>query len=127
MHNSVENARDNGYVSTQMGRKRFLPDINSKNPVVRGYAERNAINAPIQGTAADIIKVAMVSIANEFKERKLKSKMIMQVHDELNFDVVPDELPQVEEIVTRCMEGAYTGEVKLTASGGIAENWLDAH
>ena len=127
MHDSVENARDNGYVSTKMGRKRRLPDINSKNPVVRGYAERNAINAPIQGSAADIIKVAMVDIYREFNERKLKSNMIMQVHDELNFDVVPEELPIVQEIVTRCMEGAYKGDVVLTASSGVATNWLDAH
>ena len=127
MHDSVENARDNGYVSTKMGRKRRLPDINSKNPVVRGYAERNAINAPIQGSAADIIKVAMVAIDREFKEKNLKSKMIMQVHDELNFDVIPDELPIVQEIVTRCMENAYQGEVVLTASSGVATNWLDAH
>ena len=127
MHDSVENARDNGYVATRMGRKRRLPDINSKNPVVRGYAERNAINAPIQGSAADIIKVAMVAIDKEFRSKELKSKMIMQVHDELNFDVVPEELPVVQEIVTRCMEGAYNGEVTLTASSGVASNWLDAH
>ena len=127
MHDSVEHARDNGYVSTKMGRKRRLPDINSKNPVVRGYAERNAINAPIQGSAADIIKVAMVDIAREFREKGIKSKMIMQVHDELNFDVIPEELPQVQEIVTRCMENAYKGDVRLTASSGVASNWLDAH
>ena len=127
MHDSVESARENGYVSTKMGRKRRLPDINSKNPVVRGYGERNAINAPIQGSAADIIKVAMVDIYREFREKNLKSKMIMQVHDELNFDVVPSELPVVQEIVTRCMEGAYKGEVRLTASSGVASNWLDAH
>ena len=127
MHDSVENARDNGYVSTKMGRKRRLPDINSKNPVVRGYGERNAINAPIQGSAADIIKVAMVDIHREFREKGIKSKMIMQVHDELNFDVYPEELPVVQEIVTRCMEGAYKGDVTLTASSGVASNWLDAH
>ena len=127
MHDSVENARDNGYVSTKMGRKRRLPDINSKNPVVRGYAERNAINAPIQGSAADIIKVAMVEIAKRLKEENLSSKMIMQVHDELNFDVIPEELPKVQEIVTRSMENAYSGEVTLTASSGVASNWLDAH
>ena len=127
MHDSVENARDNGYVSTRMGRKRRLPDINSKNPVVRGYAERNAINAPIQGSAADIIKVAMVAIDREFKEKGIRSKMIMQVHDELNFDVLPEELPVVQEIVARCMEGAYKGDVVLTASSGVASNWLDAH
>ncbi|MCH5242463.1 MAG: DNA polymerase I [Muribaculaceae bacterium] len=127
MHDSVENARENGYVSTKMGRKRRLPDINSKNPVVRGYGERNAINAPIQGSAADIIKVAMVDIHREFREKGIKSKMIMQVHDELNFDVYPEELPVVQEIVTRCMEGAYKGDVTLTASSGVASNWLDAH
>ena len=127
MHDSVENARENGFVSTKMGRKRRLPDINSKNPVVRGYGERNAINAPIQGSAADIIKVAMVDIDREFREKKLKSKMIMQVHDELNFDVVPEELPVVQEIVTRYMEGAFKGDVVLTASSGVASNWLDAH
>ncbi|MCH5228677.1 MAG: DNA polymerase I [Muribaculaceae bacterium] len=127
MHDSVESARDNGYVSTKMGRKRRLPDINSKNPVVRGYGERNAINAPIQGSAADIIKVAMVDIDREFRERNLRSRMIMQVHDELNFDVLPEELPVVQEIVTRCMENAYKGDVTLTASSGVASNWLDAH
>lgn len=127
MHDSVENARDNGYVTTKVGRKRYLPDINSKNPVVRGYAERNAINAPIQGTAADIIKVAMVEVQKEFDREGLRSRMIMQVHDELNFDVVPEELPKVQEIVARCMEGAYNGKVRLTSSSGVAENWLDAH
>lgn len=127
MSDSVEGARENGYVSTRMGRKRRLPDINSKNPVVRGYAERNAINAPIQGSAADIIKVAMVDIFRKMQERKLRSKMIMQVHDELNFDVVPEELPELQKIVTEGMEGAYSGRVRLTASSGVASNWLDAH
>lgn len=127
MSKAVEEAREQGYVATQMGRKRRLPDINSKNPVVRGYAERNAINAPIQGAAADIIKVAMVDIDRELRQRGLKSKMIMQVHDELNFDVVPEELPEVQKIVTEGMEKAYNGRVTLTASCGVAENWLDAH
>lgn len=127
MSDSVESARENGYVSTRMGRKRRLPDINSKNPVVRGYAERNAINAPVQGSAADIIKVAMVRIAGEMSRRAMKSRMIMQVHDELNFDVVPEELPELQRIVTEGMEGAYSGRVKLTASSGVALNWLDAH
>ena len=127
MSESVETAREHGFVSTKMGRKRRLPDINSKNPVVRGYAERNAINAPIQGSAADIIKVAMVDIAREMRDKGLKSKMIMQVHDELNFDVLPEELPVMQKLVARCMEGAYSGEVKLTASSGVADNWLDAH
>ncbi len=127
MSKAVEEAREQGYVATRMGRKRRLPDINSKNPVVRGYAERNAINAPIQGAAADIIKVAMVDIDRKLREKGLKSKMIMQVHDELNFDVVPGELPEVQNIVTESMERAYDGRVTLTASCGVAENWLDAH
>ncbi|MDE7159932.1 MAG: DNA polymerase I [Muribaculaceae bacterium] len=127
MSSAVETAREQGYVSTAIGRKRRLPDINSKNPVVRGYAERNAINAPIQGAAADIIKRAMVDISHEMQARGLKSRMIMQVHDELNFDVVPEELPVMQEMVTRLMEQAYSGRVTLTASCGVAENWLDAH
>ncbi|MDE6811593.1 MAG: DNA polymerase I [Muribaculaceae bacterium] len=127
MADSVEFAREHEYVETRMGRKRRLPDINSKNPVVRGYAERNAVNAPIQGSAADIIKRAMIDIYGEMKERGMKSKMIMQVHDELNFDVVPEELGILQEIVERRMEGAYTGGVRLTASSGVADNWLDAH
>ena len=124
---SVEQAREKGYVETRMGRKRMLPDINSRNPVVRGYAERNAINAPIQGSAADIIKVAMVNISREMEKLRLKSKMIMQVHDELNFDVVPEELPAMQELVERLMPAAYKGNVNLTASCGVATNWLDAH
>lgn len=127
MSDSVEHAREKGYVETRMGRKRYLPDINSKNPVVRGYAERNAINAPIQGSAADIIKRAMVDIAREMREKNMRSRMIMQVHDELNFDVVPDELPAMQEMVSRLMENAYSGRVVLTASCGVAENWLNAH
>lgn len=127
MSDSVELAREHGYVVTKMGRKRRLPDINSKNPVVRGYAERNAVNAPIQGSAADIIKVAMVDIYGKMLEKGMKSKMIMQVHDELNFDVVPEELPELQKIVTEGMEGAYKGKVTLTASFGVAENWLNAH
>ncbi len=127
MENSIEYAREHGYVMTTMGRKRRLPDINSKNPVVRGYAERNAINAPVQGSAADIIKRAMIDIYGEMTRLGMKSKMIMQVHDELNFDVVPEELPMLQELVGRCMEGAYHGEVTLTASSGVGTNWLDAH
>ncbi len=127
MSDSVENAREHGFVATKAGRKRYLPDINSKNPVVRGYAERNAINAPIQGSAADIIKKAMVDIYREMTERGLKSKMIMQVHDELNFDVVPEELPVMQELVERLMQNAYHGEVTLTASCGVADNWMEAH
>ena len=127
MQDSINEGRENGWVKTRMGRKRYLPDILSKNPVVRGYAERNAINAPIQGSAADIIKKAMVDIAAEMQQRGLKSKMIMQVHDELNFDVIPGELAEMQELVARNMENAFSGAVPLTASSGVAENWLDAH
>lgn len=127
MVRSVEKARENGFVVTRMGRRRYLPDINSKNPVVRGYAERNAVNAPVQGSAADIIKVAMIRIWDAMLREGMRSKMIMQVHDELNFDVVPEELPRLQELVLREMEGAYSGSVPLTASSGAASNWLDAH
>jgi len=127
MTETVEHARENGFVATIMGRKRMQPDINSRNPVVRGYAERNAINAPIQGSAADIIKVAMVNIHREMTERNLKSKMIMQVHDELNFNVIKDELPIVQELVVRNMENAYHGNVRLIASCGVGPDWLSAH
>lgn len=127
MSDSVEEAREKGYVKTRMGRKRMLPDINSRNPVVRGYAERNAVNAPIQGTAADIIKVAMIRIYAEMKERGLRSRMIMQVHDELNFNVPEDEVGVMQELVTRQMADAWHGNVTLTASSGVATNWLDAH
>lgn len=124
---AVEEARENGLVITRMGRRRMLPDINSRNPVVRGYAERNAVNAPIQGTAADIIKKAMIDIDAELRERDLKTKMIMQVHDELNFDVPEEEVPEVQELVARLMENAFLGKVPLTASVGVGSNWLDAH
>lgn len=127
MDDSIEKARSQGYVSTIMGRKRMLPDINSRNNVVRGYAERNAINAPLQGSAADIIKLAMVRIFRRFESEGLKSRMIMQVHDELVFNVVPDELAQVQSIVTEEMQGAYTGMVPLTVSAGVGTNWLEAH
>ena len=127
INDAIEKARSEGYVTTIMGRKRMLPDINSRNAVVRGYAERNAVNAPIQGSAADIIKLAMVNIADEFAKTGLKSKMIMQVHDELIFNVVPDELAQVQEIVTRLMSGAYKGRVPLVVSAGTGKNWLEAH
>lgn len=127
MSDAIEKARENGYVTTIKGRKRMLPDINSRNAVVRGYAERNAINAPIQGSAADIIKIAMVNIFDEITKRGLKSKMIMQVHDELNFDVLPQELDIIKELVCRNMQNAYNGRVSLTASCGTGPNWLTAH
>lgn len=125
--NIVAEAKRQGYVTTKFGRRRMLPDINSRNAVVRSFSERNAVNAPIQGTAADIIKIAMVRIYRRFVDEGLKSKMIMQVHDELNFDVVPAELDRVREIVTYEMEHAYSGSVPLTASTGAADNWLSAH
>ena len=124
---AVETAREKGYVETVKGRKRRLPDINSRNAVVRGYAERNAVNAPLQGSAADIIKIAMVSIYDEIGRRGLKSRMTMQVHDELIFNVVPEELGEMQELVTRCMEGAYSNRVALKVSMGVGSNWLEAH
>ena len=124
---SIAQAKEKGYVTTVYGRRRMLPDINSRNAVVRGFSERNAINAPIQGTAADVIKLAMVRIYRRFRDEGIRSKMILQVHDELNFDVIPSELDQVQRIVIEEMEGVYQGEVKLTASHGAASNWLDAH
>ncbi len=127
MERSIELARKQGYVTTIMGRKRMLPDINSRNAVVRGYAERNAINAPIQGSAADIIKIAMVHIYREMNRLNMRSTMIMQVHDELIFNVVPEELPALQELVTRCMENAYHGAVPLEVASGTGRNWLEAH
>ena len=124
---SIAQAREQGYVTTVYGRRRMLPDINSRNAVVRGFSERNAINAPIQGTAADVIKLAMVRIYQRFKREGIQSQMILQVHDELNFDVIPGELEAVQRIVIEEMEGVYKGNVRLTASHGAASNWLDAH
>ncbi|MEG0253676.1 MAG: DNA polymerase, partial [Muribaculaceae bacterium] len=127
MNKSIERAKEQGYVTTLFGRRRMLPEINSHNSVVRSFSERNAINAPIQGTAADIIKLAMVRIAKRFDKEGINSKMIMQVHDELNFDVIPKELERVTEIVTTEMQGAYKGNVSLTASYNSGHNWLEAH
>lgn len=127
MDNAILQAREKGYVETLFGRKRFLPDINSRNATIRGYAERNAINAPIQGSAADIIKVAMIRILARFEEEQLQSKMILQVHDELNFNVFPDELEKVRQIVTREMENAHSLKVPLVSDLGVGENWLVAH
>lgn len=127
MDNTIARAREDGFVSTICGRKRMLPDINSHNAVVRGYAERNAINAPIQGSAADIIKRAMIDIARDFASEGLRSRMIVQVHDELVFNVVPDELERVRQIVERDMKAAYTGRVPMEVASGIGNNWLEAH
>ena len=127
MEKSKEIARKQGYVTTLFGRRRYLPDINSANSVVRGFAERNAINAPIQGTAADIIKVAMIHIFQRFKAEGIKSKMILQVHDELNFSVYPDEKEKVERIVIEEMQNAFQMAVPLVADSGFGDNWLEAH
>lgn len=127
MQTSVKRARELGYIVTEFGRRRYLPDITSRNAVVRGYAERNAVNAPIQGTAADIIKIAMVHIAQRFEAEGIQSKMILQVHDELNFSVLPEELDHVKNIVIQEMEGAYTMSVPLLADCGEGKNWLEAH
>lgn len=127
MQTSVERARELGYIVTEFGRRRYLPDITSRNAVVRGYAERNAVNAPIQGTAADIIKIAMVRIAQRFETEGIQSKMILQVHDELNFSVLPEEFERVKNIVIQEMEGAYTMSVPLLADCGEGKNWLEAH
>ncbi len=127
MDESIARAREKGFVETVSGRKRYLADINSKNAVVRGYAERNAINAPIQGSAADIIKIAMVNIFNRLEQEKLQSKMILQVHDELNFNVPVNELADIREIVTNEMENAYKLRVPLKTDVGVGENWLVAH
>ena len=127
MEKSKQVAREKGFVTTLFGRRRYLPDINSHNATVRGFAERNAINAPIQGTAADIIKVAMIRISNRFKREGIRSKMILQVHDELNFSVYPEEKEQVERIVLEEMQGAIQLKVPLIADCGFGENWLEAH
>ena len=127
MDKSIDLARRQGYIETIFGRKRYLPDINSRNSVVRGYAERNAINAPIQGSAADIIKVAMVRIYQRFQSESIKSKMILQVHDELNFSVLPEEKEKVQKIVIEEMENAYHMQVPLRADCGWGSNWLEAH
>ena len=127
MNSQIEFARNNEFVQTLLGRKRHLADINSRNAMVRSFAERNAVNAPIQGTAADIIKIAMILINNKFKENKLNSKMILQVHDELVFDVEKAELEKVKSIVVEEMENAYKLKVPLTVDTGIGDNWLEAH
>ncbi|MBQ4277579.1 MAG: DNA polymerase I [Bacteroidaceae bacterium] len=127
MEKSVETARERGYTETLFGRRCHLPDINSSNAVVRGYAERNAINAPIQGTAADIIKIAMVRIQRRIEAEGLKSKMILQVHDELNFSVPPEEREQLQRLVIDEMQGAFKMSVPLIADSGWGANWLEAH
>lgn len=127
MEKSIKVAQEKGYIETIFNRKRYLPDINSHNANVRGYAERNAINAPIQGSAADIIKVAMINIYKRFMQERLKSTMILQVHDELNFNVINEEKEIVEKIVLEEMQKAYPMRVPLVADSGWGKNWLEAH
>ncbi|MCC5916272.1 MAG: DNA polymerase I [Cryomorphaceae bacterium] len=127
MDKQVELAREKGYVTTLLGRKRALPDINSRNPVVRGHAERNAVNTPIQGSAADIIKLAMARIHKSMDEKGLKSRFILQVHDELVFEAYKDELETLKTLVKDCMENAYSTSVKLEVDLGEGGSWLEAH
>ena len=127
MDQSIAFARENGYARTLFGRQCTLPDINSRNAVVRGYAERNAINTPIQGTAADIMKLAMSAVLRRMKAEGLRSKLIMQVHDELNFSVLPEEREQLERLVVECMEGACQLAIPLIVECGWGNNWLEAH
>jgi DNA polymerase-1 len=127
MDSCIRLAREKGYVETLMGRRRYLPDIHSNNGTVRGMAERNAINSPIQGTAADIIKAAMIRVHNELKKRNLRSKMILQVHDELIFDVYKPELEELKKLVIYEMENAVTLDVPILVEAGAGDNWLEAH
>ena len=127
MNQMIQSAKEIGYVTTLYGRKRYLPDINSKNPTVRGLAERNAVNAPIQGSAADIIKVAMIRVFEKISQNRLSSKMVLQVHDELVFDVYPGEEERLATIVKREMEGVIELSVPLTVDCRYGENWLEAH
>lgn len=127
MEEAKEQAREKGYAETMFGRRRYLPDITSRNGTVRGFAERNAINAPIQGSEADIIKIAMIRIWRRFKDENIRSKMILQVHDELNFSVYPDEVEQVGKIVIEEMQKACELNVPLVADAGWGDNWLEAH
>src|SRR5690606_5545555 len=123
----IQFARDNGYVQTVSGRRRYLKDINGSNQVVRGAAERNAVNAPIQGSAADIIKIAMINIYNKLETENYQSKMLLQVHDELVFDAYKPEVEKLQELVKFEMENAFKLDVPLVVDIGIGENWLEAH
>jgi DNA polymerase-1 len=127
MEKSISDAKQCGFVTTLFGRRRLLPDINSGNAVVRGLAERNAVNAPIQGSAADIMKIAMVRVAQRFEQENLKSKIILQVHDELVVDALKNEQAQVIEILKNEMENAARLAVPLTVEVGMGASWLDAH
>ena len=129
MDEQIKFAQKHGYVQTLLGRKRWLKDINSANFTVRGYAERNAINMPIQGTAADMIKLAMIKIHHEFKAQNIQSKMILQVHDELVFDALKQEVEIIKPIIIHCMQSALPlpNDVPANAELGVGDNWLEAH
>jgi DNA polymerase-1 len=127
MSELVDFARDNGYVQTVLGRRRYLKDINTANAIVRGAAERNAVNAPIQGSAADIIKIAMINIHEKIEKEGYKSKMLLQVHDELVFDVYKPELSLMKNLIKTEMENAHILSVPLDVEIGLGENWLQAH
>jgi DNA polymerase-1 len=127
MSSQVDFARENGYVTTVLGRRRYLKDILSQNAIVRGAAERNAINAPIQGSAADIIKLAMIKIHDRMKNGDWKAKMLLQVHDELVFDVPKSEVDSLSTMIKEEMENAFKLEVPLVVDIGVGNNWLEAH
>jgi DNA polymerase-1 len=127
MNNSVLSAQEKGYAETLMGRRRYLKNISSNNRVVRQFEERVAINMPIQGTAADMIKLAMINIYYELKKRKTKTKMVLQVHDELVFDAHKDEIDELLPVIKKLMENALTLKVPVIVESGIGVNWLDAH
>ena len=127
INDTVASARETGYVETIFGRRRYLPDITSKNGTVRALAERNAINAPIQGTSADIIKLAMINVDRRMREEGLQSRMVLQIHDELMFDAVPQELERLERIVTEEMESVISLSIPLTVECNHGNNWLEAH
>ena len=129
MDEMINYCREHGYVQTVLGRKRWLRDINSSNFTVRGYAERNAINSPIQGTAADMIKLAMVKLHKVMRENQFKSKMILQVHDELVFDATRDEVEKLKPVILESMQSAMTlpNNVPVIAEVGVGDNWLEAH
>ena len=127
MDKAVKDARENGYVETIMQRRRYLPDINSANAVVRGFAERNAVNAPIQGSAADIVKLAMVAVDKAMTKANVQSKMILQVHDELVFDIHKDEVAIMKNLIKNAMESAVNLIVPMKAEMELGKNWLEAH
>ena len=127
MAEQVDKARQNGYVETILGRKRHLKDINSNNFVVRGHAERNAVNAPVQGSAADVVKMAMIKIQKELKEKNLATKMLLQVHDELVFESPIEEVETAKALIKTQMESAIETQVPLLVEVGVGDNWLEAH